>query len=234
MRIAWLRQVPYAGPAYFQPWAARAGHQLEEFLVPATGLPELGDHDRVIVTGGPMSIRDTRQHPWLLEEKRYLARAMDTGVPVLGICLGAQLMAEYLGAEVTPGPDKEIGWHPMALNPSVRRTWLADALPAEFCSFLWHGDFFSLPEGAVAVAGSPAHPVQGFVHGTSLALQFHLEVTRDWAGSLLERDASELVDGPFIQSAEDIASVPDTVYDDNHRLLGRVMDRWMARGGRTT
>lgn len=228
MRIACLKHVRYEGPAYFPEWAGRTGHCLEEFLVPETGLPEAGEHDRVIVIGGPMSVWETERYPWLGDEKRFLADVSAAGIPVFGICLGAQLLAEHLGARVAPGPAKEIGWHTLTTQPPARSTWLGDALPEKFVSFLWHGDFFELPDGAVPVAGSEAHPIEGFVHGASLALQFHLEVTAPWAHRLLERDARELVDGPFIQSAAEIESVPKTHYDCNHRLLDRVMDRWMS------
>lgn len=228
MRIACLKHVPYEGPAYFPEWAARSGYVLDEFLVPDVGLPAVSQHERVIVIGGPMSVWETERYPWLREEKRFLAHVYDAGIPILGICLGAQLLAEHLGARVAPGPAKEIGWHMLSANPAAQSTWLGEALPEAFVSFLWHGDFFDLPPGAVPVAASEAHPIQAFVHGASLGLQFHLEVTASWARRLIERDAHELVDGPFIQSAAEIESAPDTHYDRNHRLLDRVMDRWMA------
>ncbi len=228
MRIACLKHVEYEGPAYFPKWAARTGHTLEEFLVPETGLPDAGDHARVIIIGGPMSVWETGLHPWLLDEKRFLADLFGTGVPVLGICLGAQLLAEHLGARVGPGPDKEIGWFTVSRHAAASRTWLGDALPNRFRSFFWHGDFFDLPDDAEPVAGSEAHRIQAFVHGPSLALQFHLEVTPAWAKRLVERDAHELVEGPFIQSTDEIALVPERLYGANNRLLDRVMARWTA------
>jgi len=228
MRIACLKHVEYEGPAYFPDWAARNGHTLDEFLVPEAGLPDPGDYARVIVIGGPMSVWETQRYPWLSDEKSYIADLTGAGIPVLGICLGAQLLAEHLGARVGPGPHKEIGWFTVSGHETARRTWLGDALPERFRSFFWHGDFFDLPGGAVAVAGTDAHGTQGFVHGTSLALQFHLEVTPAWTSRLVERDAHELVGGPFIQSSEEIASVPETLYRSSNRLLDRVMDRWVA------
>lgn len=228
MRIACLKHVDYEGPAYFPRWASGHGHTLHEFLVPLSGPPDPGDHDRVIVIGGPMSVWESDRHPWLLDEKRFLADLGGAAIPVLGICLGAQLLAEHLGARVAPGADKEIGWFPVSSNAAARRTWLGDTLPGRFTSFFWHGDYFDLPEGAICVAGSEAHGVQGFVHGRCLALQFHLEVTPSWAGRLVERDAHELAGGPFVQSATEITSVPDSLYDANHRLLDGIMARWMA------
>ncbi len=228
LRVACLKHVAYEGPAYFPDWAANRGYLLEEFLVPESGLPTVGDHDRVIIIGGPMSVWETDRHPWLAEEKRYLASLVQAGIPVLGICLGAQLLAEHLGARVGPGPLKEIGWFTLARHAAASSTWLGDALPDRFRSFFWHGDVFDLPDNAVPVAATRAHAVQGFVYGDCLALQFHLEVTPAWAKRLATRDAHELVDGPFIQSAREIGSAPESLYEVNNRLLDRVMDRWTA------
>jgi len=228
MRIACLKHVEYEGPAYFPDWATRQGHVIEEFLVPESGLPEAGDHARVIIIGGPMSVWETDRHPWLIEEKRLIAELLSSQTPVLGICLGAQLLAEQLGATVTPGEHKEIGWFDVDATEEARSTWLGDALPARFKSFMWHGDFFELPSSAVPVAANAAHDVQGFLHGSNLGLQFHLEATPAWTRRLLQRDGHELVAGPFIQTGKEIASAPPGHYSVNNRLLDRVMDRWLG------
>lgn len=228
MRIACLKHVEYEGPAYFPDWATRQGHVLEEFLVPRDGLPGVGDHDKVIVIGGPMSVWETDRHPWLDDEKRFLADILSAGIPALGICLGAQLLAEQFGAKVQTGDHKEIGWFDVQLEPRARTTWLGNALPNRFQSFFWHGDFFDLPGGAEPVASSEAHHVQGFVLGNCLGLQFHLEATPTWTRRLVKRDAHELVAGRFIQSAERICAATPQCYSENHRLLDRVMDRWLA------
>ena len=150
------------------------------------------------------------------------------GIPALGICLGAQLLAEQFGAKVQTGDHKEIGWFDVQLEPRARTTWLGNALPNRFQSFFWHGDFFDLPGGAEPVASSEAHHVQGFVLGNCLGLQFHLEATPTWTRRLVKRDAHELVAGRFIQSAERICAATPQCYSENHRLLDRVMDRWLA------
>jgi len=196
MRIACLKHVEYEGPAYFPDWATRQGHVLEEFLVPRDGLPGVGDHDKIIVIGGPMSVWETDRHPWLDEEKRFLADILSAGN--------------------------------VQLEPRARTTWLGNALPNRFQSFFWHGDFFDLPGGAEPVASSEAHHVQGFVLGNCLGLQFHLEATPTWTRRLVKRDAHELVAGRFIQSAERICAATPQCYSENHRLLDRVMDRWLA------
>jgi GMP synthase-like glutamine amidotransferase len=226
MKIACLKHVTYEGPAYLPDWAARHGHTLDEFLVPETGLPPAGQFDRVIIIGGPMSVWETDRHHWLSDEKRYLASLVDAGVPVLGICLGAQLLAEHLGASVRPGELKEIGWFPVQTHADITATWLGDALPERFETFFWHGDYFDLPKGAVPVARSAAHEIQGFVHGPHLALQFHLEATPQWAERLARRDVHELVPAAYVQTAEEITDAPADRYRDSHRLLEAVLGRW--------
>ena len=230
MRIACLKHVRYEGPAYFPDWAGRHGHRLVEYLVPEVGLPPADGFDRVIIIGGPMSVWETERHPWLASEKRYLAGLLDNRVPVLGVCLGAQLLAEHLGAGVRAGDQKEIGWFRIETDPGVRSTWLGDALPDRFESFLWHGDYIDLPQGAVPVARTAAHATQGFVYGPHLALQFHLEVTPQWARRLAERDAHELVHAPFVQTASEIVGAPPERYRDNNRLMDRVLERWALAG----
>ena len=228
VKIACLKHVEYEGPAYFPHWAERHGLVLDQFLVPEVGLPRPGAYDRLIIIGGPMSVWETDRHPWLTREKEFLAEALTARTPVLGICLGAQLLAECLGAAVGPAEHKEIGWFDLETAREAGSTWLGDALPAKFRSFLWHGDCFALPGGAVPVAGGAAHPVQGFIQARNLALQFHLEVTPAWAARLAARDAHELVPAPFIQSATEITGAPEARYLENNRLLDRVMERWLG------
>jgi GMP synthase-like glutamine amidotransferase len=226
MKIACLKHVTYEGPAYLPDWATRHGHSLAEYLVPETGLPPAHEFDRVIIIGGPMSVWETNRHAWLSEEKRYLASLVGDGIPVLGICLGAQLLAEHLGATVKAGELKEIGWFPLETHAGIKTTWLGGALPERFESFFWHGDYFDLPDGAVPVARSAAHEVQGFVYGPHLALQFHLEATPHWAERLARRDAHELIPAPFVQTAEEIIGASPDQYRANHRLLEAVLGRW--------
>ena len=227
MRIACLKHVVYDGPAFLPRWAERSGHRLDEILVPEQGVPDPRQFDRLIIIGGPMSIREQDRHPWLGDERRFVADCIEADRPILGICLGAQLLAAHFGAEVRQGEYLEIGWFPLRRHPDVTATWLGEALPEYFDSFFWHGDVFGLPAGTTPVAASAAHPVQGFVAGRNLALQFHLEVTRAWAARLAERDADQLVPERFVQSAEILMSRPADSYHQNNRLMEAVLERWL-------
>jgi GMP synthase (glutamine-hydrolysing) len=136
---------------------------------------ELSGLRGLIVMGGPMGVYEGDRYPFLRSEQDLIRKAADSGVPVLGICLGAQLVAAALGARVYPGPRKEIGWY------EVERVETSDpvmsTLPASFMAFHWHGDTFDLPEGATRLARSALYENQAFRWGRNVyALQFHFEV----------------------------------------------------------
>jgi GMP synthase (glutamine-hydrolysing) len=129
----------------------------------------------LVVMGGPMSCDDERAHPFLADEKRLIASALDAHLPILGVCLGAQLLASVLGASVAPAPAKEIGWHEVHRAYGEARDPLFDLLPRAFTPFHWHGDALALPPGATGLAHSAQTPVQAFRHGAAYGIQFHLE-----------------------------------------------------------
>lgn len=229
MRIQCLQHVPFTGRAYLPEWAAARGHQWTPILVPqAAKLPPIECMDALIVMGGPMTLREPATHPWLAEERKLMAAAMDTGVPVLGICLGAQMLAEILGAPVRHGGCSEIGWYRVKTNPALDETWLSGVLPSELESFFWHEDTFDLPADAVRVGATEAFRNQGFVYGPHLALQFHLEVTPEWATHLARRDADQLVAAEFVQTAAAILSRPESLYRENNAVMERLLDKWLA------
>ena len=132
-----------------------------------------------------------------------------------------------LGARIYRGPHKEIGWFPVESTAESRDTWLGDVLPDRFETFLWHGDTYDLPQGAVRIARSRAFENQGFSWNQALALQFHLEVHRDWVSRLAQRDAHELVPASYVQAAESILGRPDALYRQNNALMDSLLQRWL-------
>lgn len=138
---------------------------------------DVSRYDGLIVLGGPMGVYESDQHPHLRREIALVKHAIEQDKPVLGICLGAQIIAHALGARVAPLPTKEIGWYDVELTSDGRRDPMLSELGEGEPIFQWHGDGFALPEGAVRLAASSACPEQAFRYGERVyGLQFHLEV----------------------------------------------------------
>ena len=147
--------------------------------------PRMGDAAGLVVMGGPMGVYEHEAHPFLRKELRLIEDALHLGRPVLGTCLGSQLLAAALGASVRPGARKEIGWHEVRLSDEARTDALLAGLPPSFTALHWHGDVFDLPAGAVRLASSELTENQAFRYGGSAyGFLFHMEITeailRDW------------------------------------------------------
>ncbi len=164
-------------------------------------LPDWREFDAIVAMGGPMSANDEEELPWLRDEKALIAEAVRASLPFFGACLGVQLLAASLGAEVVACPAPEVGLLPVFLTDAATSDPVFADLPRELLTLQWHGDTFSLPDNAVLLASSPAYPNQAFRWGRhAYGVQFHLEVSRemaqDWAGVSSYADALERVLGP--------------------------------------
>jgi GMP synthase-like glutamine amidotransferase len=172
--------------------------------------------------GGPMSVNDEAAHAWLAAEKKFIREVIESGRPVLGVCLGAQLIASAMGAKVTANAEKEIGWFP------VEATATQDAstfrFPPRTDVFHWHGETFELPPGAVLLADSAGCRHQAFqLGGTVIGLQFHLETTPESARQIVSNCRDELIPARYVQSEEEILSAPAASYETINRLMAEVL-----------
>ncbi len=174
-----IEHVPHERLGAFEPAFAAAGASLRPLRVFEPGARwSLEGVDGVVSMGGPMSAYQEKQHPWIVQELALLQQAVKAKLPVLGVCLGAQMLAQALGAQVHAAPVKEIGWYPLMREPGADGDPLMAAFGQTETVFQWHGDAFQTPKGAVRLASSPLCPEQGFRYGTNAyGLQFHLEVT---------------------------------------------------------
>jgi GMP synthase-like glutamine amidotransferase len=221
LRIHYLQHVPFEGLGGIEAWVKERGHQLARTrLFAGDPLPAPAAFDWLIVMGGPMGTCDEALYPWLLEEKRCIRAAIDAGRIVLGICLGSQLIANALGAQVYPGPEKEIGWLPIRKTDAGRRHPLLAAMPDEFTVFHWHGDTFDLPEGAELLASSEGCRHQAFIsNGRVVGLQFHFEATPEGVEQMLAEGAGELdTTHRYVHSADTIRAGTHHV-EGNDRVL---------------
>jgi GMP synthase-like glutamine amidotransferase len=198
MRIAILQHVEFEGPAAVADWAAGRGFPLRVFhLYRDATLPSLSDFDMLTVMGGPMSANDEARLGWLGPEIALVREAIAADKTVLGICLGAQVIAKALGARVYPGSAKEIGWFPVQRMGSHL---FFDGLPNSFTPFHWHGETFDLPHEATPLAKSKITATQAFAVGERvLGLQFHMEATEESVRALLKGAAREIGYGVFEQ-----------------------------------
>lgn len=172
-----------------------------------------------------MSIDEEDKHPWLTGEKRYIEEAITAGKVVLGICLGAQLLADVLGARVYANRHKEIGWFPIHKTDESDDLPVFRDFPAELDALHWHGDTFGLPVGAVRAFRSAACQNQAFVYHTrNIALQFHLEMTKQSTARLIENCAHELVDGPYIQTTDEMLA-DEARFETSNRAMYDLLDR---------
>jgi GMP synthase (glutamine-hydrolysing) len=170
-----IRHVAFEDLGLLAPIMERAGWSVSFCDAPVDDLsdPAIRDADLLIVLGGPIGVYETDQYPFLSTEIALLERRLGRGLPTLGICLGAQLMARALGSRVFPGDIKEIGWGSVDLTPEGKSSCLRSL---ETAVLHWHGDTFDLPDGAVRLASNAHYENQAFARGhNALALQFHLE-----------------------------------------------------------
>jgi GMP synthase-like glutamine amidotransferase len=206
MRLHIIQHVAFEGPGAIAEWARERGHSISVTEQFGRGkLPAVDDFDFLVIMGGPMSATDDAKFNWLAAEKQLIAEALREEKAILGVCLGAQLLAQVLGAQVYPNREKEIGWFPVRLTLAAERSRLFSGLPARMTVLHWHGETFDLPQGAVLLAESDLCRNQAFeVDDKVLGLQFHLEVQPQGLERLIENSAGDLSRGPTVQTAEDM------------------------------
>jgi len=219
MRAHYFQHDPAEGLGSIEPWLQANGYQLTctRFFA-AEELPNPQDIDLLVIMGGPMSVNDEANHPWLVREKQFVRTAIKSGKSVLGICLGAQMIACELGARVFPNREKEIGWHSVhGLTPADDSTF---SLPPSQTMFHWHGETFELPRGATRLARSEACENQAFQLGRRvIGLQFHPEMTPGLAAAIVAACSDELVPAKYVQTAEEILSASQEQYQAMHEVM---------------
>jgi GMP synthase-like glutamine amidotransferase len=228
MRVHWLQHADFEDPGSILPWLSAHGHPARgNRLHAGDPLPALEDFDTLIVMGGPMNIHEHERHPWLVAEKALIRAAIDAGKRVLGICLGAQLIADQLGGPVTRNDETEIGWFPVTLTREGRTTPLFAGWPETFTTFHWHGDTYALPPGAECLASSAACAQQAFAWdgGRVLGLQFHPEVTADSVREWFRHEAPK--PARYVQRPDEILARSDA-FAGGLRLTDTLLDRFFA------
>ena len=228
MNVHVLQHVHFEGLGSIATWLGARGACVtttQFFADPS--LPALPGLDLVIAMGGPMSVNDEAALPWLRPEKQFLREAIQQGIAVLGVCLGAQLIASALGARVYRNPIQEIGWFPIEVIDAGSQFV---PLPAGTPVFHWHGETFELPGGAIHLARSAVCEHQAFhLRDNVVALQFHLETTPESARALVHHCPKDLVPDPFVQSGAELLAIPQDAYGRINAAMDRVLV-YLTRG----
>jgi GMP synthase (glutamine-hydrolysing) len=232
MRVLVLQHIACEPPGVYEDVLNERGatiHRVE--LDEGEPLPDWRAFSAIVAMGGPMSVNDEGELPWLRAEKAFIAEAVHAGLPFFGACLGVQLLAASLGAEVVEGPAPEVGLLPVFLTEAASTDPVFAGLPRELLSLQWHGDTFSLPEGAVLLASSPAYPNQAFRWGgNAYGIQFHLELSREmaaeWTRVPAYADSLASVLGPGAATAlvDQLAAHADELRAHGRRMFERWLD----------
>jgi GMP synthase-like glutamine amidotransferase len=218
-----FQHVSYEGIGNIEPWLLSHGYDITStHFYKQAQLPDYKKVDFLIVMGGPMSVNDEDKFPWLVKEKQFIKDCIGAGKPVLGICLGSQLIANALGAMVYRNREREIGWF------SVQGTEPPDVatfrFPATFDVFHWHGDTFDLPPGAVRIATNDATENQAYQIGNKvMGIQFHPEVTPASLQEMVSHGRHELVKARHVQTEDEILGIKPQQYKVISSLMGEVL-----------
>jgi len=218
-----FQHVAFEGPGAILPYLESKGHHVHLVkLYAGDSVPSSLDVDFAVLMGGPMSALEEDKYPFMAEEKQLCRELFAAEKPVLGICLGAQIMANAFFAQIRQNPEKEIGFYPVTFENGFTVN-----------AFHWHGETFDIPEYAESIAYSEACRNQGFKIGRSLGLQFHLETTEDSLSSLLENGAEELeqalsAKAKYVQSKSQILETAKTALPELNAALSELLDAMLA------
>lgn len=227
MNIAVLQHAGFEGPGEIATWATGHGHRVSvHHLYRGDALPGLDAFDLLVIMGGEMNIYQYRDWPWLKPESALIRAALMEGKRAVGICLGAQLIANALGAQIVQNAQIELGWLPVRWTDEARSAF--PELPASSTVLHWHGDTFGLPPNAKRLAVSEGCPEQGFlIPGLCLGLQFHMEVDMTLTREYVEGQI-DWPEGSLVQSREMVLGKAGLYCDENRRLLHGMLDQFFG------
>lgn len=232
MNVHYLQHVPFEGLGYIETWLTENNHIISatRFYEQDYCLPAIEEIDALIILGGPMGVYDEHQYPSLQREKVFIEEFIRTNKKVLGICLGAQLMAVCLGAKVYKAVNKEIGWYTITPTEECKGIpWFYDLFKNNPTVFHWHGDKFQIPcNGSINLLSSEANNNQAFYHNENvIGLQFHLEVTGPSLTQMLLNGLHELKEKPYIQNVQQIKNGQKNIEICNN-IMADILRNWLT------
>lgn len=230
MHLHYFQHDDFEDLAYIGDWAKSKGFSTSctRFDLAFPKLPKHNEYDWLIILGGAVGAYEETLYPWLIEEKKYIREAIHEGKIVIGICLGSQMIASSLGADVYPNSAPEIGYFPVYFNQNAKQDDVFSLFPKELTVMHWHNDTFNLPAGASCMASSATTCNQAFRWGKNVfALQFHFEMNEISANTLIERSGMNLKISESVQPAEVIQSMNHVIIENN-KLFGQFLDKLLV------
>jgi len=224
LKIHCFQHVHFEGLGCIDNWINKNGHHIQYTrFYENTSVPCVDDYDWLVVMGGPMSVNDEAEFPWLVDEKKAVKEAIENNKTVIGICLGSQLIANVLGESVYKNQEREIGWFDISLTDATNL--LNPGHSSTLKVFHWHGETYKVPANAVHLAYSAGCGSQAFLYNEKvLGLQFHLEVTGQSIAAMIENGRGDLVSGKFVQSESEILA--QTLWiESNNRIMFQILDK---------
>ena len=226
MHIHFIQHMPFEHPASIADWAAEKNHTTTYTKVfENASFPAMNAFDMLVIMGGVMGVYEEEEYAWMFAQKTFIKTAIEAKKKVLGICLGAQFIAESLGAKVFPHTIKEIGWFEVE---KVTPHKLTQKLPQVFTTFHWHGDTFNLPGNAIHLFKTEGCAQQGFVYNDHVAgLQFHMEIKEDLLNGMTENERAELIKDDFVQTEEEIKSLMQQHISQQKKFMYDFLDAFI-------
>ncbi|AWW33045.1 amidotransferase [Echinicola strongylocentroti] len=227
LRIHYLQHVHFEGLGLIKNWIGEHQHILTATrFYKNEKLPTIDSFDWLIIMGGPMGVNDEKDYPWLIKEKSYIRKAIDMDKTVIGICLGAQLIASSLGARVYQNPVKEIGWFPVQKSKEAIGNPLVGSLCDTFTVFHWHSETFEIPRGATRLFESSACKNQAFLYGEKIiGLQFHLEISPEAIRNMVSNGKGELAIASANMQKGDSIMAELRHYSNSNQVLNNILNK---------
>ncbi len=231
MHVHFLQHVPFEKPGVLLDWFKKNHYSVSHTLFfENEECPHPNDFDALVIMGGPMSIHDEKKYPWLKAEKSLVRFSIEQKKMVIGICLGAQLIADALGGRVFKNTVEEIGWFPIELTKEGQCNPLFKDLPQRFPVLHWHGEAFDLPSGAVHVFQSMGCSNQAFVYDDHvLALQFHMEAKNENVQEMIQHLPKDISLKRFVQHPDEIIMDTPDYMSLAHAVLMEILDRFILQ-----
>lgn len=222
-----VKHVPFEGPGFIGSWAGEKSIDIVEVNAWDKNFPKIKDNQGVVLMGGPMSVNDDLD--FIKKEEIWVKNLLEKDTPLLGVCLGAQMIAKALGGSVYKSKEKEVGWFPIYLDEKIEDESLLEIFRDQEIVFHWHGEIFDTPKGSTRLFFNGISPCQGFYKGRAVGFQFHMETTLETAKLLIDNCPEDIEEGGDFVESELLIMNDSKRFEKINTLMSNFLDWWMSR-----